>query len=475
MAGKPDKKTIEMACLADLGRARQDDLPLSDKQKKGPSYAPGRRNGTDHIPPVIKKGLKVKWKVALSDAEAEQMEGLKVADARPWAKKMAKDFMARNAITSAPPKPCQYSKPKNSKPKSSTKSLQQILQQPPCRPGGLPPPQQTFPKRVLRSNSARQVSTIVQTPQLHGQDALQQTTLFEADFLYFENLLSQQRNGHCAMKVYATEDCAFLIMIVEGISTMKINVVDISSTHIWEKCLLITAKRNDKTITWGMQFMTLDVTSRFKKWLDALRLAATPISPDKVEDKATVADNEQPEHSLIDFSTTDEFDYEGVAKQLQTLVARIIPECTENGLQMSNDAIHEIEETIIASWRQQGFLKNVPDNIEAELLEVLRSLLRFKRKAQEAKSVGFHLTPTMKSLMELQLDMQSKPKFIKYSAKEIEELRSKASNGLESSRWALSQTSHILVRQTSRDVLAEAVKEPGFKTKQGLDASYWAN
>ncbi|PHH81779.1 hypothetical protein CDD82_7885 [Ophiocordyceps australis] len=318
------------------------------------------------------------------------------------------------------------------------------------------------------------------------------------------------------MKVDVTGDCASLVMRVEGVSPMTINVVDINSTHIWEKCLLIVAKRNDQTITWGMQFMALDVTSRFKEWLDALCLATAPKSPHDKEE-TPVAVEEQPEEleqPLIDFSTTDEFDYEGVVKQLQAIVARIIPECTERGLEVSNDAIHEIEETIIASWREQGFLKNMPYNIEAELLQVLRSLLRLKRKAQETRGVsqgGFQLTPTMEALMELQLgdDMQPKPSFTKYTALEIQELRGKAismqktpmmdyvagltchkssttvaipkaaqgrkaPNGLESSCWASPQATRTPVREVSGNALPETVKSQEPKPKQGLDASYWA-
>lgn len=46
---------------ADLGRQRQDELPLSNKERKGPSFAPSKRNGTGHIAPALKQGLETKW------------------------------------------------------------------------------------------------------------------------------------------------------------------------------------------------------------------------------------------------------------------------------------------------------------------------------------------------------------------------------------------------------------------------------
>jgi hypothetical protein len=45
----------------DLSRLRQEELPLSNKESRGPSYAPTRKNGTDHIPPEEKAILKSQW------------------------------------------------------------------------------------------------------------------------------------------------------------------------------------------------------------------------------------------------------------------------------------------------------------------------------------------------------------------------------------------------------------------------------
>lgn len=47
---------------ADLGRQRQDELPLSEREGRRPSYEPSRRNDTGHYAPSLKKGLESKWK-----------------------------------------------------------------------------------------------------------------------------------------------------------------------------------------------------------------------------------------------------------------------------------------------------------------------------------------------------------------------------------------------------------------------------
>lgn len=101
-----------------MGRQRQEELPLSNKEGKGkgPSFAPSRRNGTGHIAPDLKKGLETKWNgkytpldlcntqrlirlaVQINDEESEQMKGLAVEDSRPWAKKIAQDFIRRHQV-----------------------------------------------------------------------------------------------------------------------------------------------------------------------------------------------------------------------------------------------------------------------------------------------------------------------------------------------------------------------------------------
>ncbi|KAH6604574.1 hypothetical protein Trco_006281 [Trichoderma cornu-damae] len=90
----PDPQLIKEALLAELGRCRQDELPLSDQAKR-PTYQPVRGFGTSHFPQARKEKLESKW----CDEESQQMEGLELGNSRPWAK-IANDYMAHHAVES---------------------------------------------------------------------------------------------------------------------------------------------------------------------------------------------------------------------------------------------------------------------------------------------------------------------------------------------------------------------------------------
>jgi hypothetical protein len=67
--------------LDDLGRTRQEKLPLDHRPRRSNTYAPSRRNGTDHIPKKLKLALQQAWGNPVRDEESEQMVGLGVGDA----------------------------------------------------------------------------------------------------------------------------------------------------------------------------------------------------------------------------------------------------------------------------------------------------------------------------------------------------------------------------------------------------------
>jgi hypothetical protein len=88
---------------ADLSRLRQEELPLSSREIRGPSFNPTRKNGVGHIAPELKEKWKAQWNgmselfmvkyfasnnciVEFDDEEARQCEGLAIDDSRPYAK-----------------------------------------------------------------------------------------------------------------------------------------------------------------------------------------------------------------------------------------------------------------------------------------------------------------------------------------------------------------------------------------------------
>ncbi|KAJ4157527.1 hypothetical protein NW754_009171 [Fusarium falciforme] len=89
----PREAQKRLIAMADLTRLRQEELPLSAEEKRGPSFNPTRRNGTDHINPSLKEGLSNKWAVKIDDEEARQTDGLEIEDPRPWGKKVAQQYL----------------------------------------------------------------------------------------------------------------------------------------------------------------------------------------------------------------------------------------------------------------------------------------------------------------------------------------------------------------------------------------------
>ncbi|KAJ4315352.1 hypothetical protein N0V84_008427 [Fusarium piperis] len=100
MSGNIDPHEAKKRAVAmdDLHRLRQEDLPLSTEEKRGPSFNPTGRNGTDHINPSFKEKLSNKWGGKIDDEESRQTEGLEIGDARPWAKKTAQDSRVQGSV-----------------------------------------------------------------------------------------------------------------------------------------------------------------------------------------------------------------------------------------------------------------------------------------------------------------------------------------------------------------------------------------
>ncbi|KAH6986181.1 hypothetical protein BKA56DRAFT_654394 [Ilyonectria sp. MPI-CAGE-AT-0026] len=103
MSDNIDPRIVQAACMADLSRDRQEELPLSNVEKKGPSFQPSGKNGTSHYAAKLKQDLNNKWSIEFDDEEARQIEGLCAEDARPWAKKLTKHLLETSAVRDAVP------------------------------------------------------------------------------------------------------------------------------------------------------------------------------------------------------------------------------------------------------------------------------------------------------------------------------------------------------------------------------------
>ncbi|KAI6763764.1 hypothetical protein HG530_007553 [Fusarium avenaceum] len=100
-----DDDIVAKAMAADLSRDRQEELPLNDEAKRGPSFAPSRNNRTDHYSKHRKFQLKGRWNTKIEDEESKQMEGLIDYDPRPWAHKEATRVLKTFEAKSTQPPP----------------------------------------------------------------------------------------------------------------------------------------------------------------------------------------------------------------------------------------------------------------------------------------------------------------------------------------------------------------------------------
>ncbi|KAI8725403.1 hypothetical protein NCS52_00111300 [Fusarium sp. LHS14.1] len=98
----PRENEKRLIAMADLNRLRQEELPLSAEEKRGPSFNPNGRNGTDHINPALKEGLSNKWTVKIDDEESRQTEGLEIENARPWGKETARKYLQTRGYVGTP-------------------------------------------------------------------------------------------------------------------------------------------------------------------------------------------------------------------------------------------------------------------------------------------------------------------------------------------------------------------------------------
>ncbi|KAH7149202.1 hypothetical protein B0J13DRAFT_621090 [Dactylonectria estremocensis] len=101
MSDNVSPRIVEAACMADLSRMRQEELPLSNVEKRGPSFNPNGKNGTSHYGAKFKQDLTNKWQTEFDDEEARQIDGLNAENARPWATNVESQAPAHAAVGGA--------------------------------------------------------------------------------------------------------------------------------------------------------------------------------------------------------------------------------------------------------------------------------------------------------------------------------------------------------------------------------------
>ncbi|KAG6006111.1 hypothetical protein E4U43_000488 [Claviceps pusilla] len=444
---------------ADLGRQRQDELPLSEREGKRPSYEPSRRNGTGHYAPSLKKGLESKWKVHIQDEESAAMQGLAVDDSRPWAK-ITETYMSRHHADTEPPLVRQNLHhgaadkvpPLPEQPRSMYKPQlrAKIGPEPASRPATKNP-------QVSSDHNQKQTIKVTESAPTKTSLPIRSRPLVSEQVVY---------NGLCkwldpeseeplfdvklSLKIQINSDKAFLALSTLNKEDKLHNVLELSAPDIRDDCCRLYSREMASRSRYILQFPNASSAEKFGLYLESLQKAAARalrprkntdnqptkteipssyrplLSPAEVESMPNACNpvkRDDCETKLVDVESPSTSEQEkkaptieDAADSLFNLIETILPEAAAAGLKVSEDAISDIQETAIESWLERGFLKSETDDMKSELLELLRILVRIKRKAEARKKVT-----RPESLKGFESPVCS-AKRIKYSVSEIQNL-----------------------------------------------------
>ncbi|KAL7909110.1 hypothetical protein GGI35DRAFT_469814 [Trichoderma velutinum] len=461
----PDSEEIKQALLAELGRSRQDELPLSNVSKR-PTYQP-RGSGTSHIPQARKDQLESKWGIKIVDEESQQMEGLELGNSRPWAQ-ITNQYMARHAV------------------ESSSRGVSNVLAQASTHVSN-----QNVPRNGLRvsSSSNNQGQNVVSAGRNLGEPRPTSSTPQQT----MEHILSQ---GECMLiddsdnssvsatfvaKVYMQRNEGLLILIPSGRPQSVYNVLSLGVPVIQGPYCIIYGARNERLHK--VKLRTAAAAESFQYLLKTLQQSArqfceprpsspkpAPIivaskeeatsplpTPSKAVSKApedvpeaadsdkgaalqTPQSSEAPlqqdsQASLLNLEDEPlpqpSLTIEAAADHMQRIVHQILSEITATGVNVPEKGVEEIESTAIANWMAQGFMESETgsDELKDELVELLRLLVRIKRKVQyrHGISIGSNdVSISSATLQDLQEISEKPHKRIKYTTADIKELETHA-------------------------------------------------
>ncbi|RFU81192.1 hypothetical protein TARUN_1038 [Trichoderma arundinaceum] len=554
----PTLEEVKESVFAELGRQRQDELPLGRWSKK-PSFLPERIRGTDRIPQARKERLESKWDVKIVDEESEQMEGLEIGNSRPWAK-ITHQYMARFAVESAPPRLAigvnqtrTIATPKAPSSIISSRDASSVLlrtlphvsnqkaipqQQTQVRPGAMAiqntrspaPPgikaQEKSAKMPTKSSSGQSLPKPEPSIPRHIQEHILSQGACE--------IVNEPENSSFAaeyiIKVHLQKNEGLLMFVSPNKSQVVHNVLSLDAPVTKGPfCLICNAK---KECLYKMKLQTSAAAEDFRYLLSSLQISAlqfrevkmpsprpapAPVTEDErfssllqtpppVAVKAPEVSSEivrsvektvvqtpesaetptrpktESEDDLVDVEADSApgpaLTIEAAADHMQGIVQQILTEITATGINVPENGVEEIESAAIANWMAQGFMKSETesDELKEELVELLRLLVRIKRKVQfRHRSKAAPISST--TFQDLQEIVEKPSKRIKYTTADIKELEVHAvsrQNKIKASGLAEIQKSSPTHDAVISGAGPEAlVKEPA-KPMGGLASSRWA-
>ncbi|KAL6838010.1 hypothetical protein V8C40DRAFT_260959 [Trichoderma camerunense] len=494
MHGPDPEEVVKQALMAELGRGRQDELPLSNVSKR-PSYQP-MRSGTSHIPQARKDNLESKWGKKIVDEESQQMEGLELGNSRPWAQ-ITNQYMARHAVESAPPRLAMpapqirpFAIPKAPSSTRSSRGMSNVLAQASTHAS-----HQNAPRNGLRvsSGSSSQSQNAVSAGRNVGNprptsSAPQQTVehiLSQGECMLIDDSDGSSVSTKFVAKVSMQRNEGLLMLMPSGQPQSVYNVLSLGVPVIQGPYCIIYGARNERLHK--VKLRTVAAAESFQYLLKTLQQsarqfceprpaspklapivaaskeeAANPLpTPSKAAPKAvskapedvpetaggdkratlqTPQSTEAPLHqdserSLLNLEDEAQaqpsLTIEAAADHMQRIVHQILSEITATGVNVPEKGVAEIESTAIANWMAQGFMESEAesDELKEELVDLLRLLVRIKRKVQyrHGISVGNNdVSISSETLQDLQEIAEKPSKRIKYTTADIKELETHA-------------------------------------------------
>ncbi|KAL6864063.1 hypothetical protein J3F83DRAFT_744458 [Trichoderma novae-zelandiae] len=486
----PDPDLVKEACKAELGRGRQEELPLSNNAKR-PTYQP-RGSRTGHIPEARKDRLENKWSVKIVDEESLQMEGLEIGDSRPYAQ-FTNQYMARHAFASAPPRiamAANQARPRLiPKAPSSTKPARRVTA-PAVQPRA-PVSTQRVASRIVSHGSAgsqvqggrtnapvKPISEPKPTPSSPEQAILSQG---ECEIVNESDKSSV--SAKFVAKVHVQKNEATLVLIPSGKAELVYNVLDLGTAATQGPFCIIFSARGERLHK--VKLRTAAAADSFQYLLKCLLESAqrygggqgpaspkpTPIlaaqkqqdTPLPAPSKAALdtpgnasktangnASNAVQMPDLVDTSLQPEAEaeasllnveddshpkpsltIEAAADHMQRIVQQILGEIAATGVQVPEQGVEVIESTAIANWMAQGFMQTETESAELkeELVDLLRLLVRIKRKVQYrhgGNAQSKGVPISSATLQDLQQIVEKPSKHIKYTSADIKQLEGHA-------------------------------------------------
>ncbi|XWX01634.1 hypothetical protein V2A60_009662 [Cordyceps javanica] len=443
------------AIQADLGRARQEELPLSNVAERGRSFAPPRADESRNYDARIKKDLNNRWSAAIVDEESKQMEGLTNLNARPWA-------------SSGIQQPSRFVTPKAPLP-----VVAQQAASPPAASPALASPKPAPSVSKTRSENQTVYGGRCEVS-LHEGQVVVPDARFRVD-------------------IAANQDEASLTLTAPGKSTMVMSVLDLEVPIIYGTCCIIKTKPLPEAEAVVYKIKPLDPSTADKlcRVLESLQtvickrlgrtlplklpsIPSTPPRP-KIAPRQTApvvysqtplskslicADSPEssPESSprltyrqLIEVTPQKQsidapVKLDEVIDKIGVIVRTAYYQITGRSIPMPPTAssTEQHDDVAMAEWLTKGTLDSDVDETKRSLVEIMRFLRELQLKKAAALERPMMSDQTMEVFKTIDRGIKSQSGAVNYSASEIMDLKKAAivppamdiKKGLSSSLWA---------------------------------------